>query len=117
MKTYRGARTQAGYVVTVEGKPLDPRVDLKRPSSASFEWGYEGTGPSRLALAILADHFGDDSKALNLHQDFMQAVIAEIRGDEWSLTGERIDHAIEQAAVIPMDLKTLLERVRGSRRR
>ena len=37
-----------------------------------------GSGPAQLALAILADHLGDDEQALNLYQRFKWAVIAEL---------------------------------------
>jgi len=32
-------------VVTVDGKPLDPRFDLKVFSRSGFEWTYAGDGP------------------------------------------------------------------------
>ena len=38
MKTYRGGRSLDGAVVTVDGRPLPPRYDLKRLSSTGFEW-------------------------------------------------------------------------------
>ena len=38
MKTYRGGRSLDGAVVTVDGKPLAPRYDLKRLSATGFEW-------------------------------------------------------------------------------
>ena len=56
MKVYEGGRSLAGAVVTVDGKPLPPRYDLKRLSPAGFEWTYEGAAPAQLALALLADH-------------------------------------------------------------
>ncbi len=74
MKVYEGGRSLAGAVVTVDGKKLDPRFDLKRLSRAGFEWTYEGAGPAQLALALLADHFGDDRRALEQHDLFMREV-------------------------------------------
>ena len=115
MKVYKGVRAAQGCVVTVDGAPLDPRLDLKRHSTAGFEWGYDGTGPRQLALAILADYFGDGSQALSQHKTFAETVIAELEGDEWTLTEQRIRSALDQVVVVPMDLKTLLDRVRGRR--
>ncbi|MFQ5957867.1 MAG: DUF6166 domain-containing protein [Alphaproteobacteria bacterium] len=115
MKTYKGARSPLGCVITVNDVPLDPRADLQRVSDVEFEWGYDGTGPRRLALAVLADYLGDDQKALDFHQVFTETVIAELKGDEWTLTGEQVQSTLDQVAVVPMDLKTLLERVRGRR--
>lgn len=90
MKTYVGGRSLAGAEVTVDGEKLDPRFDLKRLSPAGFEWTYEGNGPAQLALALLADHLGDDAKALQLYESFMRAVVAEL-DNSWELTSAEID--------------------------
>ncbi|HUI34241.1 MAG TPA: DUF6166 domain-containing protein [Stellaceae bacterium] len=94
MKTYVGGRSLAGAQVTVGGKPLDPRFDLKRLSPTGFEWTYEGNGPAQLALALLADHLGDDAKALRLYEPFMRAVVADL-DNSWELTSAEIDAALE----------------------
>ena len=56
-----------------------------------FEWGYGGSGPAQLALAILADHFFDEDQALNFYQRFKWAVVAEMPHRGWTLTSEQID--------------------------
>lgn len=89
MKIYQGGRSLDGAVVTVDGKPLDPRFDLKRYSPAGFEWTYEGDGPRQLALALLADHLGDSGKALALTEPFMRDVVAEL-DNAWRLTSDEI---------------------------
>ena len=93
MKVYRGGRSLDGAVVTADGKPLPPRFDLKRLSPAGFEWTYEGAGPAQLALALLADHLGDDRRALELYPSFMHAVIADL-DNSWELTSADIDAAL-----------------------
>lgn len=93
MKTYRGDRTIDGIQVTVDGRPLDPRYDLKRLTSTGFEWTYEGQGPAQLALALLADHLGDDQRALALYDAFMRAIVANL-GNEWELTAADMDEAV-----------------------
>ena len=98
MKTYVGGRSLAGAEVTVDGKPLDPRYDLKRLSPTGFEWTYEGNGPAQLALALLADHFGDDARALAQYEPFMRAVVAEL-DNSWELTSAEIDAALKTIGV------------------
>jgi hypothetical protein len=93
MKIYVGGRSLAGAEVTVDGTALDPRFDLKRLSPAGFEWTYEGNGPAQLALALLADHLGDDPRALQLYEPFMRAVVAEL-DNSWELTSAEIDAAL-----------------------
>ena len=78
MNCYEGYRTKGGPIVTVNGDLLDLRLDLHNHSPDGFEWGYCGSGPAQLALAILADHLGDDEQALNLCQRFKWVVIAEL---------------------------------------
>ncbi len=93
MKIYEGGRSLDGAVVTVDGAPLNPRFDLKNFSPMGFEWTYEGDGPRQLALALLADHFGDDGKALAETERFMRRVVA-VLDNAWSLTGAEIDAAL-----------------------
>jgi hypothetical protein len=93
MKVYEGGRSLAGAVVTVDGKPLPPRHDLKLLSRGGFEWTYEGAGPAQLALALIADHLGDDQKALRLYEPFMRAVVADL-DNAWRLTSDEIQEAL-----------------------
>jgi hypothetical protein len=98
MKVYEGGRSLAGAVVTVDGRPLPPRYDLKKLSPAGFEWTYEGAGPAQLAIALLADHLGDDQKALQHHEAFMREVIAEL-DNAWRLTSADIDDALKRMGI------------------
>lgn len=85
MKTYVGELSPVGTRVFVrEGDHvyrLDPRHGLRNHSPDGFRWGYGGSGPAQLALAILADATGDDSIACAVYQDFKFAVIAKLDGD------------------------------------
>ncbi|MGE0734093.1 MAG: DUF6166 domain-containing protein [Alphaproteobacteria bacterium] len=90
MKVYEGGRSLDGAVVTVNGKKLDPRFDLKKISPAGFEWTYEGGGPLQLALALLADHWGDGQRALQHHQAFMHEVVANL-DNAWRMTSADIE--------------------------
>jgi hypothetical protein len=93
MKIYEGARGLDGAVVTVDGRRLDPRFDLRRFSPAGFEWTYDGNGPRQLALAILADHLGDDTRALALTERFMQNVVTAL-DNAWRLSSDEVETAI-----------------------
>ena len=95
MICYEGYRTKAGPIVTVNGDLLDLRLDLHNHSPDGFEWGYCGSGPSQLALAVLADHLGNDEQALNLYQRFKWEVIAKLPKHKWTLTSQDIEQAIK----------------------
>lgn len=101
-KLYRGdTRGNDQPRVTVNGRDLKARLDLRNHSPAGFAWGYEGSGPAQLALAICADYLGDDARALRVYQDFKRAVISRLRDDNgnplesWSMTGESVRVAVE----------------------
>ena len=107
MKEYRGERLPKvvpvgnGVIittnvrVTVDGEPLNARFDLFEHSVTGFEWGYEGSGPAQLALAVLADHFQDDDKACEFHQDFKRRLIAKLPRGGWSLTSQHIQAVLD----------------------
>ena len=96
MKTYEGRRQGYAVIVTMDGRSLNPRLDLYNHSPTGFEWGYCGSGPAQLALAILADHLADDRQALDVYQRFKWAVIVELpRKQGWTLTSIVIDQMLQ----------------------
>ena len=92
--TCTGKRENKRAVVTVNGNPLLERHDLVNHSPEGFEWGYPGSGPSQLALAIRAHHFhhaGDEgelaeAKALALYQDLKLKLVVTLPKEGWQLT-------------------------------
>lgn len=62
-------------------QPLNPRHDLYNHSPNGFAWGYEGSGPAQLALAVCAEVLGDDQHDLSVYQDFKRALIAGLAID------------------------------------
>lgn len=101
MKRYVGARTPDGCTVTVidaDGwlEPLDPRLDLRDHSPDGFNWGYAGSGPAQLALALLADALGDDRRAERLYQDFKFRVVGRIAGDRLELSEDDIRRTVAE---------------------
>jgi len=96
MKTYTGRRRRGGACqVTVKNggdvRPLPLRLDLYNHSPTGFEWGYGGSGPAQLALALLADVLGDNGRAVRMHQWFKFKVVGRLpRNDDWTLTETEI---------------------------
>jgi hypothetical protein len=94
MKVYRGVRERFVVRVMVNDEPLDPRLDLANHSPSGFEWGYPGSGPAQLALALLGDHLGDDAEALARHQAFKLKVVTVLPPDGWVLTTTDVHEAL-----------------------
>jgi hypothetical protein len=98
-KTYIGIpHRESGLgqpVVTVydgqKCQALPLRLDLFNHSPTGFSWGYGGSGPAQLALAVLADALGNDDRAVRLHQEFKFKVVAGWpEGERWWITAEQI---------------------------
>ncbi len=119
--SYRGrfVGNVADVYVSVNGTEheLPLHTEVRNHSPSGFAWGYAGSGPSQLSLAILMDHFrrwraamdfakhaiqesdgltegekGDpECLALALHQRFKFAVIAGLEQDKpWELMDDQV---------------------------
>lgn len=92
MKIYFGWRTKEGCCAKVYDsdkgsilRDLDPRLDLRSHSPTGFEWGYPGSGPAQLALALLADACDDDDVAREFLQGFQREVVQHLARECWIL--------------------------------
>lgn len=101
MVIYKGVRTSGGMggqKVLKDGEPLSPAPSLKLHlhSPDGFNWGYGGSGPAQLALALLCDVTKDKDIALANYQDFKWCYVAQW-GEHWQITDEEIrDWLIER---------------------
>jgi hypothetical protein len=97
---YVGRRHESGCRVKVDGVRLSLHLHVMRHSPTGFEWGYAGSGPAQLALAILANHFGRGvgarNRALRLHQQFKGKVIQHLPHEGWTLTSEEVASAVAE---------------------
>lgn len=101
LRTYRGWRAAGEVTVAVEvfgsqqkllaAHRLMPDASLKirRHSPDGFNWGYQGSGPAQLALALLLDALGSAKMAQRLYQQFKREVVS-LWGDEWSIDSKAI---------------------------
>lgn len=127
MKVYRGTRAFDGDSMTrgepsvvvqnvAHDGPSDRRPLTRVPyhSPDGLEWGYAGSGPADLALAILADYFDEPpglvlaalrsmwtprSKAAALHQSFKERFVSTERRDEWQLHSGAIEAWLQTPAI------------------
>jgi hypothetical protein len=119
-RVYQGERPAEGLsTVTVDGRPLRRRHDL-RNHSISLEWGYEGSGPAQLALALMADHLDHhpedlpaarqiarieesdsagsaEQLALRVYQDFKRHTVGHLPA-KWTLTSAEISAVLKEIA-------------------
>ena len=94
MGIYRGYRDSSGQghqLVTKDDDLLMPGPSQKvwNHSPGGFNWGYGGSGPAQLALAILLDVTGDKDLASRHHQAFKSEFVVRW-SDRWEITTERV---------------------------
>ncbi len=105
MKTYKGTRDRSVTVYPESGDsyPLPWRLDLWNHSPTGLNWGYGGSGPAQLALAMLADHLGKDEVAVHLHQQFKWNVISVLPIDEpWEISSQQIASWLGVQLTLPL---------------
>ncbi len=109
MKQYHGTlqlTRQGGRIVEVwDGgrriRPLAPRLDLWNHSPTGFQWGYAGSGPAQLALALAADVLGDDRRAVRVHQGLkFDWVVGLVQDEPWAVTEELL---LERIRAVELD--------------
>lgn len=95
-RIYFGRRDAHGPEVMVmeadgQCRMLNPArsLELQNHSPTGFEWGYGGSGPAQLALALLLDYYGADAAQQTYHF-FKSQVVARMPAGEWELTGSEI---------------------------
>ena len=94
-----GIRNSANATVRIDGRRLDWETSpqVRNHSPTDIEWGYSGSGPAQLALAILLERSSRET-AERLHQRFKDDFIARIRTAEWRLPVQTVDRWLcEQA--------------------
>lgn len=93
---YRGRRENMTCAVHVIGEgdggaiPLPLRLDLCSHSPTGFNWGYRGSGPAQLALALAAHALGDDQRALAIYHRLKDKLVNNMRGDQFLITREAL---------------------------
>lgn len=100
---FRGVKTGADdfnvYVIE-DGheRPLPLRLDLRNHSPTGFCWGYTGSGPAQLALAMCAEVV-DSETALRAYQFVKSRLIATLPMDvrEWGISGASVRDEIDLA--------------------
>lgn len=119
MKAYRGLRHQEGSPKVIVVTPKKVRTltvakswKFRQHSPTGFEWGYAGSGPAQLALAILLDVTGMPSYSLTHYQQFKADCIARMP-KEWDLTEAEINFWIATREKATENFKRMWDSARG----
>ncbi|MFC7143242.1 DUF6166 domain-containing protein [Halosimplex aquaticum] len=84
----------------------DRSLELANHSPSGFEWGYGGSGPAQLALALLLDYTDNEEVALAEYKAFKTEVVSQLECTEpdncWRLTGHEIDTTLREIVDDPV---------------
>lgn len=88
MKIFTGLRHSPGVVTVLVDERALPLPRYHSPDG--FEWGYAGSGPSDLAMAILENVMGHKPPPW-LYMRFKFEFVAKWNENTWSITEEEIN--------------------------
>ncbi len=99
MKTYKGRRIEDGSYssdvsITIDGvdfekSMLEESLKLRYHSPTGFNWGYSGSGPHQLALALLLHVTNDPYITESHYGNFVMEYVSQW-GNNWEITDEQI---------------------------
>lgn len=83
--------TFATRTVFIGSRELDPAASLElvNHSPTGFNWGYGGSGPAQLALALLLEYAGKDFALAN-YGDFKWDVIAALPSGDFTMSSRKV---------------------------
>lgn len=95
MRAFIGVRLADGTALVYDRGPsfcipLASWLWVREHSRTGLEWGYCGSGPAQLALAILCEVLGDPEAAVAIYQRFKRHVVARLPRSGWLLTHDMV---------------------------
>ncbi|HNR71954.1 MAG TPA: DUF6166 domain-containing protein [Verrucomicrobiota bacterium] len=96
MKKYEGFRENGQPLVLVlngtgrRALAAGPSQQIIDHAPYGFEWGYGGSGPAQLALAILLDHTRNPTIASRHYQAFKREFIAPAPDAGFTITADQV---------------------------
>jgi len=124
VKVFFGLRTEQGCQVftwdtLAPARPtlLDPARELWNHSPDGFNWGYGGSGPAQLALAMLYEITGDQDFSIHMHQDVKFGLVGKLEGNCWARSEEDVLKAALAVARTPEAKEQAVQHLAASRNR
>lgn len=81
----------------------EPSQKLRNHSPDGFNWGYCGSGPAQLALALLLDATQGEGVSARFYQEFKFEFVANW-DDDWSITKSEILEWVREHVQKPISI-------------
>ena len=94
-RVFKGRKTETDRIVEVEQNgnvsllPLEPSLEIANHSPDGFNWGYNGSGTTQLALGILYEVTGDAELAGNYYPFFKSDHVSRW-GEVWEMSESEV---------------------------
>lgn len=90
--------------VFMDGRELLPErsQQIRNHSPDGFNWGYGGSGPSQLALAVLLELI-EPEIAVSVYQDFKWTVIAGLPQADFELPVSAINRWLQERSLLAVE--------------
>jgi hypothetical protein len=99
-RTDRGRILGTSVTVTRNGVTreltLQPSMRVWSHSPTGFEWGYCGSGPAQLALALVLDVLGGDRETAAACYQWFKAHVVAGWGERWEITAGDVLQWVER---------------------
>ena len=100
--THEGVITPESQITGLENSvyidgvllPPDRSIKVTNHSPSGFAWGYGGSGPAQLALALLLEAGASGREAQRHHQDFKWSHIANLDVHSFELAGSVVTDSL-----------------------
>ena len=100
MGIIRGERVEGRARVTLNGWPLPWGLEVVKHSPTGLEWGYRGSGPAELALAILLA-VPDRATVVAHYQRFKESVVELLpAAGPWTVEVRKVRAWLEMAEAV-----------------
>lgn len=110
MRIYAGWRCDDGCAVmrNIDGRwsALPLALNVCNHSPDGFNWGYMGSGPAQLALALAVDVMAERELAQRIHQRFKVLLMPQLGNEGWLLSELFMQRLLTQAAGELSDVPT-----------
>ena len=78
--------------VYIDDRILSPArsTEVYNHSNGEFTWGYGGSGPAQLGLALLLEAGASNNEASSYHQKFKWEIISNLPSTRFSMQGQQV---------------------------